>query len=1054
MFGYRPAISKYLLLLIGAAGLAIGVSIPVNAQEGSFADDFSSNSLRYSLNQPDFSVGVANAVTISEGLLFSIENNVGSGQSFIHFSDNVFTDSLTTTFVPRLEATSLDENAIWEFRVDAALGNTVAEGAEFGDVLIGLNVFLDAAGNTFGGICMDLNSEDGREPLNIFQGNSSQCTGFQDFSDEVTVSYDQPNSIGFAVDRANSSVSATVNGSELTFTLPFEELFIPTDSGRILTPVVQNGIGNTEILITSIRGDDGTVDFASNPPVIDRYRQFAESGATLQLQNEQLVFNLPSLPENEDFLDAGLLVNDITDYFEAELSFSSDTIVSTPEQRASMQMDAIFFNQFNDGIAGDYTGDVEGRINFAFRADGQRGVEICLVRFEDPDRNNRTGLLDDSGRECDSLPIFLEEDTIYRTSVSLDRDAGEFNFIVNGVTRSVPVELNFFAAGNPSSRIAFYSRLGGVVAGTVDNVRTSPAALTLTESSSGLEAPLPFPEQTAVPTGDSNLLNPLPSEPVALNFIDDFSTPVETFVFEANEDRGDAGVLILNDGVQFEAAASDPDECCPNTRIRVSEDTDFLSARVSLSSESSIGLTENDRATVRIAGVFYNDTMDGGFDGRTGDVFIQNRIQVRGNGRRRAEVCVFREFEGGGGEEVNMFDGNSCAMFSIVPDFDTIYDLSIRLDRDENSLTVSLDDETITTPLLTEAFQPSRNTRAYEVQHQGTGRAIGRIHSVSTETASQDFSIDTPIFPPYRGLRDTEEEGVDASVFDGRLNIELDASVDDDGQKQFRYVSRNPNDFISATINLSSSSDSSGGELELGVGGHMYNDIQDGGLAQDDDGNNEGSVFAILRLIANDDDGGGDHFEYCAFRSNTDNFSSSIELVTNVEDANSCARLDMQPQMDTDYQLVIELDRENSMLVYSVDDVTVSYSISTGIFEPSNFFQGIRATANGTSQLTGTADNLAFSANPVPLIESATLIGLVATDVVADAETDNGTDAETDVGNDAETDVVADAETDVLDDADSGGDTSTSGGGGLVSYLVLFILGMFNLPILRRRRVT
>jgi len=65
MYGYKPAPG----FLLVAGTLLFGFSTSATAQMAVFADDFSSNSIRYSTERPDDSVGAASTTVSSDGLL-------------------------------------------------------------------------------------------------------------------------------------------------------------------------------------------------------------------------------------------------------------------------------------------------------------------------------------------------------------------------------------------------------------------------------------------------------------------------------------------------------------------------------------------------------------------------------------------------------------------------------------------------------------------------------------------------------------------------------------------------------------------------------------------------------------------------------------------------------------------------------------------------------------------------------------------------------------------------------------------------------------------------
>jgi len=174
--------------------------------------------------------------------------------------------------------------------------------------------------------------------------------------------------------------------------------------------------------------------------------------------------------------------------------------------------------------------------------------------------------------------------------------------------------------------------------------------------------------------------------PSAEGFFDDYSADsLRLTVDRRTDERVTRSYAIENDRVVVTAAATSEEEQ-GEAELDAWGRSDSITARVSLSSDSELPTNDEAQSSVRIAGTFYNDVQDGGFDDRVGDVFVQLRLRLRGDGRRDASFCIDRGTTEGS-EPVNIVDGDSCGSFDgFVPALDTEYTLSTTLDRDVGTL--------------------------------------------------------------------------------------------------------------------------------------------------------------------------------------------------------------------------------------------------------------------------------------------------------------------------------------------------------------------------------
>ena len=619
--------------------------------------------------------------------------------------------------------------------------------------------------------------------------------------------------------------------------------------------------------------DNSFADDFSEDLLSQRYSLYTDPGASIILEDGKLAVNVASNAGDTDSEDADVNLSQPTDYLEAEIVLSSESALNSVSGRLGGRLTGRFHNDTADGGVDGRLGDVEAVLSIDASGNGMRRAEICLLRYDDADGNSRTGLLspDDPGNRCDELPVRIEFDQTYRASIALDRDTSMYTFRLNGVTQSFPVGPDFFEPSNPASRVSIYARSGATALGSIDNIRSSMNTLTAGEQSAGLDTPAEFPSDT---TDSDTAIVSTTDAPIdflaPINFVDDFSGASASIGFSQWPDNSTESSIGYYDGaleLQVSAQSENPNQGS-STTLNFNRDTDSVSARVSLSSRSSLPVGRSE-ASFDLETVFYNDTADGGFNDREGDIQTKLRWIHQGNGTMRVQAELRRRNADGNHERLDVFDGNDrfdfVDTFQFLPQLDAIYDFTISLDREQGTMTFSVDDMSTTVSLPTVAFQPARRKIEVRTYHQGdSGRAVIKVYSVTMDDYQQDFtSSDTPI-APYRPAYDTERAGVDiGTTEEGRLRLSVDGRIA--GQRNSRLVVRGVSDYVGASIALSSESVvAPDGKVFIGVSGSLYNAVM--ADAPDQIGN----VFAALRLAR---EGSGEMYvETCAWQSTDSNF--------------------------------------------------------------------------------------------------------------------------------------------------------------------------------------
>lgn len=958
--------------------LAIGsvCATPIYAQDNGFADDFTVDTTALTVDQFNGSSEFFSVTPSSDGLSLQID---ATAEQF----GNVVINPRDASDAVEIDWTYDSANA-YSDAAQVFLQSTVYNDADEPDSRDG-DVFVQLDYNRFEDDSFQVSyclfrQPDGADRETIGEFGSEFC----DFLAEGTVSAGIRNSLGFSVDRDAGTIEVRFDDQVRTVSPP-GNFFTPSeDRSSIVFSVATDNSGQNTALATlhEIRQDGIVQNFAGFPAdAFQRYQPLDDVNGverTASHANGRLTLTAQSF--DGDNTNNILRLSDQSDYFETTLVLSNATDLGDQGRVLAEVVHYLYNDIAEGGVDGSDIGRVRARLEIELRANGQRSLIYCLERRDED--GERSGLLT-SGERCELFPVAVEFDVPYRLAIDFDRDNGTVTLRANEFESVNAVDGPFFAnEPGRTTEIVAGPRDSATVVVEIDEIRTSPTALTESEIASGATAPTPFPAVASEPPpANSTIAFPFAAETIPVDHIDDFSSDTSQLAFEAFPEETLAGIAYVSNGLQLEAATG-PEEDSGEVFLRVQEATDFLAMRASLSRATRLPIDDDARAQVRLDGTWYNDTQEGGFDDRGGDVFVQLRLDLRGNGRRQASFCFSRRNGSGDNEDLDIVDGEPCGEFSVVPQFDTEHELSMTIDRAAATMTFTFDEETRTVDLGSQVFTAARGERRVLVRHQGeSGRVVGIVHSVSTTSGEVNFETDMPLIGPYRPAFETSSPGREIAVVDGRLRIESDSAVSEGNQP--RFLTRNPSDFVSALIEVSSESRLDRGRIDLGVGGQMYNDIADGGLEA---GNNEGAVFGLTRMVFNDD--GEDYIEYCAFRSNTSDFSDAVQIVGN--DSENCPRFTTVPTLDTPLDLLVSLDRERGVLVFSAGDESAEHSITTGIFTPSSFFNGISGNAFDGSRLVGFVDNLAFAENPIPLAESDALIGVVANDAGGSTDSEAG----------------------------------------------------------------
>ena len=1037
-----PPLHGHSLLVVTVA--LVCTASAAQAQDAVFADDFTQDSLSWTTQSFDGS-GPASARG-ELGAIVMEASSVAGGNANRIMRMNVPTDSLAITASIDPTTTLTDADSLAYLSVDARLYNSLTDGGIesvngnfYGDVSIGVSAGVAGDGNSGIFACVNRETETGSEPVAI-SADGNHCFDF----DNLSVTVGTPITIGYAFDRATGVLSVTAEGRSETATLP-SPYFASSFNETSIQLKAENEAPLTVARITSITTDSGSTDFSGSTPVVDRYEAFFfdsnNPGSASVINGRARMF---AVSADGNYSATEVIPQQSTDYLEAVLTLSSESDLGVNDGVIDARLESEWFNNSQDGGFDGRTGDVRAILELRAQTDGRRSVQYCLIRSEDADFNNQSGILDD-GRTCETFPTRIELDTPYRVSMALDREAATMSYRFEGFEHVQPISMGVFAPSRtPRGDARGSANNGASVVAYIDDLRTAPSALTSTESAAGIAAPATFPDpiDTTTLAADSTLSAPYDFEQ-RLNFIDDFSDPSSSalgFWGGARNGRGESGVRYVDGALELQANTNYSDDNSDNySEFYINGRTDNLRARVSLSSDSTLPPDPRAEAEIVLRAVFHNDVQDGGPGGREGDISVRVLLRQEGDGRMRNGFGINRRNADGNTENYNIIDGNDFSSFELIPVLDTIYELGLQIDRERNVLIVSLDDNLQEIALPTQAFEASQAEVNIQVSHRGTsGRAVGRIHSIETDTFQRDFSEGPGVIGPYAPEFNSRNRGREITYVDGRARFLTDATLSSGSNTRLFMVGGS--DFIGADVELSSESTiAAEGTIKVGVGASLYNDFIAG------DGN-EGRVYAEMWLSANAD--GTTFAEYCAFRSNDADFSDRIELIAGRDD--DCARFDQPIAFDTPYTMSLHLDRENSALVYRVGTETREYAIATQILDITRPFNSVNLRASDDSIGIGFVDNVALAENPVPLADSDNQL------VITQNNTGMGTDDNGSGENNSGDNGSSEGSPDDSSSGDNNSSSSSSGcsiagttSGGHVSLLgmLLFAIG----GMIRRR---
>jgi len=424
----------------------------------------------------------------------------------------------------------------------------------------------------------------------------------------------------------------------------------------------------------------------------------------------------------------------------------------------------------------------------------------------------------------------------------------------------------------------------------------------------------------------------LGAQPVA--FADDFSIDSLRYSLTESGPVDEPVPLQFNDN-QLTLRATSSAASDQSTQLNIWGKTEVIDTIVSFDNDSTMGVGSQIEA--RLTGIFYNDTMDGGFDQRDGDVTVRYHLRLRDNGDSDAFYCFFRENSDFSLSPLLIVGTDHCGVFNVALARNVDYRMRIEFDRVNASFLMSLDDAVQEVQVGTSVFQPVRKRADLRVTaNAGTSTAVVNVKNVTTDQFIDNF-VSEPIVGRYQ-LDDLQDFGKEAVFELGTVRLMTEST--DDSQTTTSLVINGETDFIDATVQLSSDSTAGlDGSARVQLDGIFYNDSENGG----DGLGNEGDVIAqlSLRLLP---DGTTDNL-FCLIRSNDAGFGDTSPVIT--AGFNGCSSIPGAVDLDTNYTLAIERDLVTPSMIFRIDNREIRVTPDTELLDPSQHGKAIRSGVAG-----------------------------------------------------------------------------------------------------------
>jgi len=464
---------------LSALALALAASAS-HAQSLEFADDFSAESLRFTVDRRPEDRSVRTYDILDDRIVMTVSATSNDDQGRAELDAWGRSDSITARVSLDSVDLPVDRDADSRLRVAGHFYNEMADGGtngRVGDVYVQLRLRARGDGSREASICVDRELEDGSEGVALFE-DGDNCETFPDFVPELGTAY----TLSVGVDRAAGTLTWSIDDQVRSVGLG-QPVFLPA-RGRRSVQLTQEGTPGEAIASVYSVGIDGHAqDFTVEAPVIGPYRPFFDlqnRGRTLSVVDGRARLESASADGGDERLSMPVIGD--SDRIEATLELSSEsTLAGTgtdgEDAPAGISLGGTFYNDTAEGGFNENEGNVFSVI-FVETADGQPELRYCMFRSNTTDFSDSNALLAEGEVSCPDFGIAADFDTAYPVSIELDRDAGLMRFRAGEIERTHTIATPIFSpeSNDRFIRVQARARNGSTAVGYADDFRTSADA--------------------------------------------------------------------------------------------------------------------------------------------------------------------------------------------------------------------------------------------------------------------------------------------------------------------------------------------------------------------------------------------------------------------------------------------------------------------------------------------------------------------------------------------------------------------------------------------------
>lgn len=463
-------------------------------------------------------------------------------------------------------------------------------------------------------------------------------------------------------------------------------------------------------------------------------------------------------------------------------------------------------------------------------------------------------------------------------------------------------------------------------------------------------------------------------------FADDFSTNSIIFGVGGYGSLTEQSGVFATDSKVLIRAGSENDESA-TAYLNVLGKSDLIEADVSLDSSSTLDGVDS-RVRVRLQGVLFNESPQSEVNGEIGDIHATLDFRLNSDSSFSVSGCLSKKISDDDDEDYLIVGSDdSCVDFDVEPKLDTIYTMSMDLDRVNKLVLFTFDGTTLEAEVPATMYDSVKSFKRIASRVQGgVGVSEVSVYRVKVGDSDTDFRQGPPHIGRYRadGYDDYSSDlNRKKEVVDGRLLLSASATeIPSSLNSQLRLADHT--DYLEAELMLSKQTvvDSGDGWAGIRIAGVYYSDTSEGGNSSE-----VGDVWvsASLGLESNNEP----FAEYCVYRADTPNFTEASQLLgTN----DICPRFDTEISFDTSYKVSAQLDAEGKQIIFTLDDEVTTYDIKTNVFARTEQSKRVGTRVRDlVATVVGYADNLRTSADALTDEEQ-----VAATEAEAESESDSG----------------------------------------------------------------